>query len=600
MTPLDDSPALPAQNPATPLVASLAEPSSIGYAQSAGAEQAASAAVSSGEQTLAATQSVLAPSAAGHAAVPAADEHETALGQAAAPAVDAPKPASRELAALAPVAFAPVDQPPQMAASDRVEPVQAEPVQAESNQSESNQAASNQAESIQAEPNQAEPVRVEASELVDGPAERGVASEAGVDGEREPATAERAAERAADVVQVNLASRAAYRLTWCLTLLGFLLVLISGLPLLVEELQYRLERGRLRARVESAARWLDQEPLGEFSRASEMVSQRVGPSVVHINIADESLEEEAAARDKAGNDGLLDENGLPRRRPRRRLETGQGSGVVMDAEGHIVTNRHVIEDARRIEVVLSDGRRRPATIVGVDEPTDIAVLKVDAPGVFAAEWGDSESLEVGALVWAVGSPFGLERSITFGILSAKNRAGLAGTPFQDLMQSDAAVNPGNSGGPLVDAQGRVIGINTAIVGAAYQGVSFAIPSQVAERVYRDLKTRGVVARGYLGIEPQTVDEQLARELGLAAEQRGALVRRMADVPLGEDLPARTAGIRLGDVIQSWNGRPVDSADGLIANVSQTPVGVKVPVKVLRDGEELELEVTVGRRPTMPQ
>jgi S1-C subfamily serine protease len=416
----------------------------------------------------------------------------------------------------------------------------------------------------------------------------------------QPELAAAPAERASEVVQVNLASRAAYRLTWCLTLLGFLLVLVSGLPLLVEELQYRLERGRLRARVESAGRWLDQAPLGEFSRASEMVSQRVGPSVVHINIADESGEEEAAARDRAGSENLLDENGLPRRRPRRRLETGQGSGVVMDSEGHIVTNRHVIEDAKRIEVVLSDGRRRPAIIVGVDEPTDIAVLKVDAPGVFAAEWGDSDSLEVGALVWAVGSPFGLERSITFGILSAKNRAGLAGTPFQDLMQSDAAVNPGNSGGPLVDAQGRVVGINTAIVGAAYQGVSFAIPSQVAERVYRDLKTRGVVARGWLGIEPQTVDEQLARELGLTAEQRGALVRRLADVPLGEDLPARSAGIRLGDVIQSWNGRMVETADGLIANVSQTPVGEKVPVMVLRDGEQLELEVTVGRRPPTPR
>jgi serine protease Do len=352
--------------------------------------------------------------------------------------------------------------------------------------------------------------------------------------------------------------------------------------------------------VENAARWLDQQPLGEFSRASEMVSQRVGPSVVHINIADESGEEEAAAREKTEGDRQLDENGLPRRRPRRRAETGQGSGVVMDGEGHIVTNRHVIEDARRIEVVLSDGRRRPAVVVGVDEPTDIAVLKVDAPGVIAAEWGDSESLEVGALVWAVGSPFGLERSITFGILSAKNRAGLAGTPFQDLMQSDAAVNPGNSGGPLVDAQGRVVGINTAIVGAAYQGVSFAIPSQVAERVYRDLKTRGAVARGWLGIEPQTVDEQLAKELGLTHEQRGALVRRLADVPLGEELPARTAGIRLGDVIQSWNGRPVETADGLIANVSQTAVGEKVPVKVLRDGYELELEVTVGRRPPTPR
>ncbi|MFO0869882.1 MAG: trypsin-like peptidase domain-containing protein [Pirellulales bacterium] len=384
-------------------------------------------------------------------------------------------------------------------------------------------------------------------------------------------------------------SRSVYRLTWSLTFLGFLLATVSGVPYVVEEVQYRLERGRQRARVEIATAALGDMHLSELSRAYQLVSQRVGPSVVHINIVEMQERREATA-DGEGADA----ESLPRR-PRRRFDSGQGSGVVVDAEGFIVTNRHVIEDARQIEVVLSDGRRRPARVVGVDEPTDIAVLKVDAPGMIPAEWGDSEDLEVGGLVWAVGSPFGLERSITFGIISAKNRAGVAGTPFQNLMQTDAAVNPGNSGGPLVDVQGRVVGINTAIVGPSYQGVSFAIPSRVAERVYRDLRTRGAVTRGWLGIEPQTVDEEIARQFGLE-DHKGALVRRLADGPLGEQSPARAAGLRAGDVIQRWNGHSVDSAGGLIARVSQTQVGETVPVVVLREGAEVQLSVTVGQRP----
>ncbi len=248
----------------------------------------------------------------------------------------------------------------------------------------------------------------------------------------------------AETAKPGAASRAVYRLTWCLTILGFMLVIVSGLPLLVEEIQYRLERGRQRAQVEIATAGLGNMHLSELSRAYQMVSQRVAPSVVHINIVE--------SRGGQAEEDVADGEAEPLRKQRRRFDSGQGSGVVVDVQGFIVTNRHVIEDARQIEVVLSDGRRRPARVVGLDELTDIAVLRVEASGLIPAEWGDSEELDVGALVWAVGSPFGLERSITFGILSAKNRAGVAGTPFQNLMQTDAAVNPGNSCGPLVDTQ----------------------------------------------------------------------------------------------------------------------------------------------------
>lgn len=414
------------------------------------------------------------------------------------------------------------------------------------------------------------------------------ADEAVVD---EQASEEEASEEETGAVPAgaSAASRALNRLTWCMTILGLLLVCVSGLPLLVEEIVYRLERGRQRARVEIAAASLGNFHLAELSQAYQLVSQRVGPSVVHINVAEADRE----PREVEGTDGVPDDSF--HRPPRRRSESGQGSGVIIDAEGYVVTNRHVIEEARQIEVVLSDGRRRPARVVGVDLPTDIAVLKVEASGLMPAEWGDSEGLEVGALVWAVGSPFGLERSITFGILSAKNRAGVAGTPFQNLMQTDAAVNPGNSGGPLVDTTGKVIGINTAIVGPSYQGVSFAIPSSVAQRVYLDLKSQGAVVRGWLGVEPAPIDDELATSRNLP-DRKGAYVKRLADGPFGEQSPARQAGIQAGDVIKRWDGVDIESSASLIARVSQTKVGVAVPVDLLRDGQPLTVQVTVGQRP----
>ncbi|HND51155.1 MAG TPA: trypsin-like peptidase domain-containing protein [Pirellulaceae bacterium] len=375
---------------------------------------------------------------------------------------------------------------------------------------------------------------------------------------------------------------AVYRLTWFMTMLGLLLVVVTSVPYLAEEIQYRLERGKQRAQVEIATTALKDGSLSDLSMAYQLVSQRVGPSVVHINVAE-------APTTSGSQDGETE-----MRRIHPRVNSGQGSGVIIDSDGFIVTNRHVIDGSARIEVALSDGRRRAAKVVGYDELTDIAILKIDAEGLIAAEWGDSDDSEVGALVWALGSPFGLERSVTFGILSAKHRAGLAGTPFQDLMQTDAAVNPGNSGGPLVDARGRVIGINTAIVGTSYQGVSFAIPSRVAQRVYRDLKTQGAVIRGWLGVEPLPVTEELAQQMGLA-EPRGALVRKLAD-DRGGASPARQAGIQPGDVILRWNGVNIDSPRSLIAQVSQTAIDEKVPVLLMREGQELTLDVVVGVRP----
>lgn len=435
-------------------------------------------------------------------------------------------------------------------------------------------------------------------------------------------------------------SRALYRLSWCMTILGLLLVTVTAVPYLAEELTYRAERGRQRAQVEVAQATLRDLPLNELSLAFQLVSRRVSPSVVHINITEREEEDEedgaastsADGKSEEGTNGKRSEDSSPdakpdskpdgksngksdggwseefgfpfpseprRPRPRRpapRFMSGQGSGVIVDSDGHIVTNRHVVAESAKIDVVLSDGRHRAARVIGLDELTDIAVLKIDADGLMPAEWGDSDQVDVGALVWAVGSPFGLERSVTSGILSAKHRASVAGTPFQDLMQTDAAVNPGNSGGPLVDTLGRVIGINTAIVGPSYQGVSFAIPSRVAHRVYDDLRTRGEVSHGWLGVELAPVFEDGAG--GGAVPAKGARVRRLTPDPPGAVSPARAAGMEPGDIILAWDGKPVGSTGDLIAVVSQTPVGRSVPVRLLRMGQEVTLEVTVGQRPVI--
>ncbi|MBM3999858.1 MAG: PDZ domain-containing protein [Planctomycetes bacterium] len=352
-------------------------------------------------------------------------------------------------------------------------------------------------------------------------------------------------------------------------------------PWFAEEIQYAITRGRERAEYEAAGAALVSDPTAEISNAGQRVSKRIGPSVVHINV-------ETATAEVATEPSVF--FGHP-----EHDRSGQGSGVIVDASGFILTNYHVVRGASEIRVGLSDGRRVGAQLVGYDGPSDLAVLKVDADRLTAASWGDSHRIDVGSLVWAAGSPFGLQRTVTLGILSAKHRGGIAGTPYQDFLQTDAAVNPGNSGGPLVDEQGRVIGINTAIVGEAYQGVSFAVPSHVARDVFERLVRDGRVARGWLGVQMDDVSDALADRLRMA-HPHGVLVTHVVEID--GNSPARDAGVRAGDVIVGWNGEEITNPSTLSRLVAGTQIGTGATLRLLRDGDEIELAIVVGDRPSI--
>ncbi len=378
-------------------------------------------------------------------------------------------------------------------------------------------------------------------------------------------------------------SRASGAMLGVIAMLTVLLAAGYLVPRLAEEIQYSLTRGRQRAEYEQAGQVLGTNTLGELSLVSQQVSLRIAPSVVIINVASSTPSEEPVL-----NDELLKRFGTP-----MPDSLGQGSGVVVGAEGYILTNHHVVRDAHEIRVTLSDGRRLPATRVGVDSLTDLALLKVDADHLVPADWGDSDKLPVGSLIWAVGSPFGLDRSLSFGILSAKNRGGVAGSPHQDFLQTDAAVNPGNSGGPLIDAAGRVVGINTAIVGQTYSGISFAIPSNVAREVAERLQSGGYVPRGWLGVELGSVSEQQAKAMGLM-NTRGALIARVVED--GRFSPAQRAGMKAGDVVVRWDGLDVSEPAALSQFVAKTKIGTTVKVELIRGGQPTTLDVTVSERP----
>jgi len=360
---------------------------------------------------------------------------------------------------------------------------------------------------------------------------------------------------------------------WLLGLLALLLAFML-LPTLVERVLYGITLGRERAQVEAAREQLPTPTLTEISRQFAVVAKAIGPSVVHIDTV-----QEVAQRDFFRGAQIMQQ------------AVGQGSGVIVDEEGYILTNNHVVENASEIIVKLSGNETRSAQVVGLDETTDLAVLKIAPGGLIAAQWGDSEKLEVGSLVWAVGNPFGLDRSVTFGIVSAKNRRGFQNaSPYQDFLQTDAAINPGNSGGPLVDVAGQIVGINTAIVGRSYQGVSFSIPTTIAKEVYERLRSEGKVVRGYMGVELQPLTPELVEKLGLKSDE-GALVGIV-----GPGMPAAKAGIRSGDVIVGWDGQEIHNHTELTLLVGKTPVGKKVTVNIIRDGKPLDIELEVEERP----
>ncbi len=370
------------------------------------------------------------------------------------------------------------------------------------------------------------------------------------------------------------------RMAWLLSMFAFLLLLSFFLPFTVEKMSYALARGRQLAEYETAGEQLKNVALTDLSKAYQLVANRVSPSVVHINVVS----------NLAPDTAKLMEFTFQRSHP----HADQGSGVIIDADGHVLTNHHVVANAADIRVKLSDGRRCSAQVIGADPLTDLAVLKISErgltpTGLIPAEWGDSDDLRVGALVWAMGSPFGLESSVTFGILSAKHRSEKAGTYYQDFLQTDAAVNPGNSGGPLVNSHGRVVGINTAIVGDSYQGIGFAIPSTVAKTVYDRIRSTGRVQRGWLGVQPREVSDDDLRDFELPSKA-GAFIFKV--VP---DSPAHAAGIRLNDVIVQWGDQLIEEWSDLYTQVAATPVGTPVAVTVVRDGEPKALTVVVNER-----
>jgi serine protease Do len=278
--------------------------------------------------------------------------------------------------------------------------------------------------------------------------------------------------------------------------------------------------------------------------------------------------------------------------PRGHRGGGQGSGVIVSPDGYVLTNNHVIDGAREVTVTLPDKREFQGKIVGTDPKTDLAVVKIEGQNLPAVAWGDASNLQVGEYVLAVGNPFGLNSTVTLGIVSALGRGRMGITQYEDFIQTDAAINPGNSGGALVNTKGELVGINTAIFSQSggYQGVGFAVPTSMSKPVYESLIKTGKVVRGFLGIGIQDLNQDLAKSFGIK-DAKGAIV---SDVK--EDGPADQGGVKQGDVIISYQGSPVEEAVALQRMVTRTPVGTKVPVKVMRDGHEKELTITIGEQP----
>ncbi|HEV2056233.1 MAG TPA: DegQ family serine endoprotease [Methylomirabilota bacterium] len=274
-------------------------------------------------------------------------------------------------------------------------------------------------------------------------------------------------------------------------------------------------------------------------------------------------------------------------RPKRHARS-MGSGFIINQNGYIVTNNHVVEGASQVQVKLSDGRELPAKVIGRDSKTDIALLKVEASGLSVIPLGDSSASQVGEPVMAIGNPFGLEQTVTTGIVSATGRAIGAG-PYDDFIQTDASINPGNSGGPLINARGQAIGINTAIFSQSggSVGIGFAIPMTLAKSVVTQLADSGKVTRGWLGVGIQSVTSDLAKSFG-RAETTGVLVSSVS-----EGSPAERAGLKSGDIITEYDGRKVERAADLPRGVAGTPVGREVRLSVVRDGMPMTLTAKIA-------
>jgi len=346
----------------------------------------------------------------------------------------------------------------------------------------------------------------------------------------------------------------------------------------------------------------DGEVNSELSSAFIEIARAVEPSVVNVSTVTQPVQIPRLQNELNIPRNSLEQFQFGPSEPARR---GNGSGVIVDSQGYILTNYHVISGADRIKVRLYDGAEIPGKVIGSDRETDLAVVKVDtASPLNAARFGDSEKMRVGDWVLAIGSPFGFDQTVTAGIISAKERYSNEvhnKVGFQRFLQTDAAVNRGNSGGPLINLSGEVIGINTLIATTTgdYNGISFALPSSEAIAIYKQLVKQGRVIRGFLGAMTDRVTPQIAKIYGLPAAH-GAIVSNVSstmevDGAVAES-PAAKAGLKLNDVIVELRGERIKDDEDLVRRVAATPVGTTAPIKIYRDGREMTLSVVIARRP----
>jgi serine protease Do len=336
---------------------------------------------------------------------------------------------------------------------------------------------------------------------------------------------------------------------------------------------------------------VDQGPLTSFAP----VVKRAMPSVV--NISSSKVVKSAAAEIP---NGFFDDptfrqffgGRIPQQRqqPRSQRATSLGSGVVVSPDGYIMTNNHVVEGATDVKVSFFNKEEYPAKIVGTDKYTDVAILKIDKKGLTALPFADSGRAEVGDVVLAIGEPFGLGQTVTMGIISAKGRAGLGIERYEDFIQTDAAINRGNSGGALIDTRGELVGINTAILGGetgGNQGIGFAIPANLARNIMNQILKSGKVTRGFMGILPQELTPEMAKAFGMP-NARGVAVAQVEP-----SSPAERAGLKVGDVITGVNGDPVEDVNAFRLLVAGFAPGTTVHLKVARGGQNMDIPVTLG-------
>ncbi len=338
----------------------------------------------------------------------------------------------------------------------------------------------------------------------------------------------------------------------------------------------------------------DASTLAQTSKAFTQVAKKCIPAVVFIKVESSGSDEQMEGYqqnpfDSFGDDFFNRFFGAPRGRAPLPPQLSQGSGFLVSADGYIMTNAHVVKGADKITAVLNDGRELDANLVGSDPHTDIAMIKIEGKDLPFLTFGDSDEMDIGEWVVAIGSPFQLEASLTVGVISAKGRQNLRITDLEDFIQTDAAINPGNSGGPLLNLNSEVIGINTAIVSRSggYMGIGFAIPSNMAKNIMSQILDTGTVTRGFLGVSLQPVDKDIADAFGLDKPE-GALVSEVV-----KDSPADKAGLKQGDIIMEYDGKTVKSLGSFRNEISLMAPGAKITLKVNRKGKMITLPVILG-------